>query len=265
MMEEKILISRSVGGTLSAVIYTTPEPFVFGEKEKAPLIIMCHGFTGDKYEWGRYPRAAKIFNEEGFDALIFDFSGSGENEREVVTLSKQVMDLTDVHFWAKEQGYTWIALLGLSFGGLTVLVSNLPDIKTMVLWAPVLNYRETFEDKKLNLFKVLDNLRKRPLKLPSSGMGGKILIDKSFSEDLLNFDVDSLLRVHEIPTIIIQGIEDSVVKAESTRSAFSLLPLDKGHQLIEIKGAPHDFDNEHLEQFINVSLEWLKRIRRKIE
>ncbi|MHA1805315.1 MAG: alpha/beta hydrolase [Promethearchaeota archaeon] len=262
-MEEKFFISKSVGGTLSAVLYTTHEPFIFDEKEKAPLIIMCHGFTGDKDEWGRYPRAAKIFNEEGFDALTFDFSGSGENEREVVTLSKQVRDLTDVHSWAKELGYTWIALLGLSFGGLTVLVSNLPEIKTMVLWAPVLYYRETFEDEKLNLFKILDNLHKRPLKLPSSGVGGKILVDKSFSEDLLSLDIDSLLRVHEIPTIIIQGTEDTVVKAESTRRAFSLLPPDKGHQLIEIKGATHDFDNAHLEQFINVSLEWLKRIRRK--
>ncbi|GAH29156.1 unnamed protein product, partial [marine sediment metagenome] len=30
----------------------------------------------DKYEWGRFPETAKTLNKEGYDVLIFDFSGS---------------------------------------------------------------------------------------------------------------------------------------------------------------------------------------------
>ena len=68
--------------------------------------------------------------------MTLDFSGSGENERELITLSKQARDLEDVYDWVKTQGYSNIAAIGLSFGGLTLLVANLPEIKTKVFWAP---------------------------------------------------------------------------------------------------------------------------------
>jgi len=257
---KELLIPRSIGGTLSAIQYFSSKSPPSSIKGKAPLLISCHGFTGDKYEVERFPKVSKAFNQEGFDTLIFDFSGSGENPREVVTLSKQVRDLKDVHDWAEKQEYTWIALLGLSFGGLTSVAANLSDIKAMILWAPVLDYHETFENKNLNLFKALDNLWKRPLKLPTSGKGGKILVDKSFSEDLLKHDVKSLLKKQNIPTLIIQGTNDSVVKLETTRSAFKLFPRDDLHVLVEVEGATHDFNNKHLDQFIAISINWMTKI-----
>lgn len=259
MSENRVLIPRSGSGYLHGIHYLFKIQPSLENKEDSSIIIMCHGFTGDKYEWGRYPKAAKAFNKEGFDALIFDFSGSGENERELVTLSKQVQDLNDVFSWVKERGYTWIAVLGLSFGGLTCVAANLSNINTMILWAPVLDYKETFEDEKLNLFKILDNLRKRPLKLPSSGEGGKILVNKSFVEDIFKYDMNSLLKTLTIPTLIIQGTEDPVVNPKTTRKAYKLMPKDELHEMIEIKGATHDFDGSYLEQFIDSSINWLKK------
>ena len=136
MIEKKILITRSVGGHLHAVHFLSRGENSSEKDEIFPFVILCHGLTGDKYEWGRFTKTAKALNEEGFDALIFDFSGSGENERESITLSKQVKDLEDIYTWAKNKGYTRIAVIGLSFGGLTALVAELPGIKTYVFWAP---------------------------------------------------------------------------------------------------------------------------------
>ncbi|MHA1391702.1 MAG: alpha/beta fold hydrolase [Promethearchaeota archaeon] len=86
MEEKRVLIPSGNEKKLHGVIYFALEKNTI---DKPPILIMCHGFTGDKYEWGRFPKTAKVLNKEGYDALIFDFSGSGENKREPVNLSKQ--------------------------------------------------------------------------------------------------------------------------------------------------------------------------------
>jgi len=258
MVEKKFLISKGDHKTLNAVIYTTENSLFQKENQKSPLVILCHGFTGDKFEYGRYTKVARMLNQEGFDALIFDFSGSGENERELVLLSKQVHDLEIVHEWAKNQKYSWIAIIALSFGGLTAFMTDLLDIKTLILWAPALNFRMTFEDESRNLFIALKALRKRPLKLPTSDSGEPIIVDKSFMDDLMRYDVVSRLKSFSIPTLIVQGMLDTVVKPEYTREMFSYLPKSRHHELIEVPNASHEFDGEQLNQFINISIKWLK-------
>ena len=141
MDQIKKLIPRSVGGHLHAVHFTNEKS---EDSKRNPFVIICHGFTGDKYEWGRFTETAIALNKVGFEALIFDFSGSGENEREFITLSKQARDLEDVHDWVKNQGYSNIAVIGLSFGGLTLLVANLPEVKTKVFWAPGFYLKKMF-------------------------------------------------------------------------------------------------------------------------
>ncbi|MFX1448442.1 MAG: alpha/beta hydrolase, partial [Promethearchaeota archaeon] len=135
MKEKNILIPSGEDKQLHGIFY-------FAEEEntlvKPPVLIMCHGFTGDKSEWGRFPETAKALNKEGYDALTFDFSGSGENKRELINLTKQANDLENVYNWVKSKGYTRIAVLGLSFGGLTTMKANLQGLKTEVLWAPPL-------------------------------------------------------------------------------------------------------------------------------
>ena len=259
MSEKKLLIPRNDGGNLKAVHFFTKNlVFKKGDK-KSPLVILCHGFTGDKYENGRYPKTARALNEAGFDTLIFDFSGSGENERELVLLSKQVKDLESVYRWAEKQYYSWIALVGLSFGGLTTFVTNLPSVKAIVLWAPVLYPTRVFEDEKLNLFLAIKSLRKRPLKLPSISEKGPILVDKSFADDLSRYDLIFRLKSFTIPTLIVQGTTDTVVKLIDTREAFSYFPRNKLHKLIEIPNATHEFDGVQLDEFIKQTIDWLKK------
>jgi predicted alpha/beta-fold hydrolase len=53
-----------------------------------PLVILCHGFRGDRQEWGRFPETATALEREGMDSIFFDFTGCGENTRKPVKLSK---------------------------------------------------------------------------------------------------------------------------------------------------------------------------------
>ncbi|GAH59558.1 unnamed protein product, partial [marine sediment metagenome] len=83
MREKRVLIPSVNDKNLHGVLYFTLEE---NNSTKPPILIMCHGFTGDKYELGHFPETGKALNKEGYDALIFDFSGSGENKREPINL-----------------------------------------------------------------------------------------------------------------------------------------------------------------------------------
>ncbi len=240
-------------GTLKAIHYKTG-----GAPNSTPFIIFCHGFTGDKYEWGTFPKTAEKLAAEGFDAIIFDFSGSGQNPREPITLSKQVQDLEDVFGWAKQQGYAKISAIGLSFGGLTLLVAKLPDLKAAVFWAPGFNLAKRFNLFKRFGWRFASLFKKGPKKIKSTETG-PIWVDYSFVEDLLDYNVDEYLVDFATPTLIVQGTADTSVKPHDTRFAFQLMPIDDHHQLVEVPGATHLFQDAHLDQFINQTIVWLKK------
>ena len=247
------LIPRSVGGHLHAVHFTNEKVNTSEDSKHIPFVIICHGFSGDKYEWGRFTETATALSNVGYDSLLFDFSGSGENEREFITLSKQAKDLEDVYEWVKNQGYSNIAVIGLSFGGLTLLVANLPESKTKVFWAPGFYLQKMFPSA------MVKNLKKKPLKIPTSGEFKPITIDNTFVEDLSSYDTNSYLEKLVTPTLIIQGTGDTTIGLDNTREAFKHLPQDDHHNLVEIDDAAHDFSGEHLEKFIEFTIQWLKK------
>ncbi len=253
MQQKDVEIPRTPGGTLKAVHYTTG-----GSPANTPFVIFCHGFTGDKKEWGRFPKTVEMVVAARFDAILFDFSGSGANPREPITLSKQVQDLEDVYGWVKKQGYTKISTIGLSFGGLTVLFAELPDLKTAIFWAPGF-----YLEKRFNLFnrfflRLVSLFKRSPIKIKSPG-NEHIWVDYSFVQDILDSDVDELLVEFTTPTLIIQGTADTAVKPRHTRMAFQLMPIDDHHQLVEVPGATHDFKDAHLDEFIARTVTWLKK------
>jgi pimeloyl-ACP methyl ester carboxylesterase len=251
MVEKRVLIPSGEDKKLHGDFFFAKEEKL---KEKPPILIMCHGFTGDKSEWGRFPETAKALNKEGYDVLTFDFSGSGENEREPVNLTKQARDLENVWSWVKNQGYSKIAVLGLSFGGLTIVKANLPEIITTILWAPPLLLHTTGDQTEW--FKDID---KGPVEIPSSGDFDPIIIDMSFVMDVGNFRIRPALKKHTTPTLLVQGTTDEKVPLELSKKAFSLMPQDENHKFVEIKGASHDFEENHLQEFIKETINWLKK------
>ena len=251
MIEKKILIPNPERSDLHGVFYFASEK---NPSNKPPILIMCHGFTGDKYEWGRFPETAKALNNEGYDVLIFDFSGSGENKREPVSLNKQAEDIENVFGWVENQGYSQIAVLGLSFGGLTVIKASLPRTITYILWAPPLLLHTTSDQ--VDWFKDID---KGPVELPTSGEGDPIIIDMNFVMDVANFRIRSALKKHVTPTLIVQGTADEKVPLELNKKAFNMMPQDGDHKFVEVQGATHDFEETHLQIFIRETVDWLKK------
>ncbi len=264
-MKKQIEISKKSGETLKAVHYYQNDSEDVKDKEKKeeirheiPFVILCHGFTGDKYEWGRFPATCESLLSEGFESIIFDFSGSGNNIRENITLSKQVDDLKTIYQWAIERGYQRIATLGLSFGGLTSLIPTLEKRKCAIFWAPAFYMTNIIGKSKMFLSKILFTFRNKPLKLESNN-NEPILIGKEYFKEFMDLNVNEKLKNFIKPALVVQGTEDDVVNPKDTYYAFSLMPDNEEHKLIKVEGTGHEFEGKYLDKFIEYTINWLKK------
>ncbi len=225
------------------------------------LIIMCHGLTGDQNEWGRFPKAAEEMCKHRWDVLTFDFAGSGKNARIPITLTAQVRNLENVYNWGKTQGYLRISVIGLSFGGLTAAIANMPDRLTTIFWAPAFFMRKVL-GLRASITRLLFLFRKRPISVSSKG-NPDILLDRSFLSSIQTYPIKEILQNFQESCLVLQGGSDITVKPQWTRKAFHELPHTDQQVYLEIPGATHVFNGSHLDQFIAESIKWLAKYHPK--
>lgn len=219
-------------------------------------IIMSHGFTGDKSEWGRFDQTAEALNKAGFTAFTFDFSGCGESEDDSLTVEKQVEDLRCAIGFIREKGFKELGLLGHSLGGLISLKNLNKGIKALVLWAPATapkaDLQSWYTRRQLKEMEDTGYL----VKTRDMGARRRFIIEKKMFDELAGIDQEKLLSKVKCPVLIIHGDRDDVVPVENSRQAMRYLP--NGSKLEIIKGADHGF-YEQLDQFIEHTVEWFKR------
>ena len=223
------------------------------------IIVIAHGFTGDKSEWGRFDTTAEALNKAGYNVLAFDFSGSGESDDDSLTVGKQVDDLNCAIKYVLDRGFKKIGLLGLSLGGLVSLKVYSPEknIKTMVLWAPVTNKKENYAEKKFNQ-EELKELKERGYitKIMEAGVRKKIIIDKQMIYDRESINQKELLSNINCPVLIIHGNQDESVPLEDSKSAIKYLSSESKLEIVE--GADHQF-TEQLDTIISLTTNWFKQ------
>src|SRR4030042_4720629 len=178
-MSEKVEFDNSHGRKLVGDFY----PASSGE-----AVIMCHGFTGDRHEWGKFDKIAEAFNETGFNVLNFDFSGSGESENEAISVEKEIYDLKSAIKFMNGKGLFKIGLFGGSLGGL-ICLCNSENVGEIVLTAPVTNKKDTYQEERLTSkgFSQLENgnfLYKYGRE--EEVFRRKIVVDKKFIEEREN-------------------------------------------------------------------------------
>ncbi len=109
----------------------------------APAIVLCHGFGGNRAEFGySFVRLATRMAECGFAAYRFDFAGCGDSDGDFadLTVSDQVsqtvavLDAVGAHAAVDAAR---ISLLGMSLGGLTASLAAVERrVRSLTLWAP---------------------------------------------------------------------------------------------------------------------------------
>lgn len=142
---EKVQIPGAVG-KLSAIVQK-PE---LKAGEKCPVVILMHGFMGNKADKGGMLKdIADKLEQNGIASIRFDFNGHGESEGDFqfMTVMNEVEDAQKVVAYAKAQPYTAnVSLLGHSQGGvvtsMTAGILGTAQIKCAVLMAPAAVLRE---------------------------------------------------------------------------------------------------------------------------
>ena len=205
------------------------------QKEKFPVVIIFHGFTGcntgTKFS---YVQLSRMLESQGIGSIRMDFLGTGESDLNFVDmtfddeLSCARLILEEVK---KLKQTSAIYVLGHSMGGaiaseLAKLYPN--DIQKMCLWAPA-----------FNLPKAVDYLKGKQPEAFSYDHNG-FEISHKFVEDITSRDFYQNLETYQNDLLIIHGTKDQTVPYEISQE---YLPKFKNPTFIPIEGASHNYDS----------------------
>jgi len=244
---EKVNFRNSKGQKIIGVLHRP-------KTKNDSIIIIAHGSYATK-DRERLINAAESYSKEGISALRFDFGGCGESYKTEITLRGEVDDLKSAIKFAKNIGYQNIGLQGESLGGLVSLIAYTPEIKTMVLWAPITKNKNRLEE-------VLEQDRLSGEGLEEKGYvikikhGRNYKIPKQYFEERLAVNQKDVLSRIKSPILIIHGDADDCVLSESSKEAMQYLP--EGSKLEIIKGGNHTLET-NMDEVISLSLNWFKK------
>ena len=209
-------------------------------------VIVCHGFAGKSNSKNKIGWATAMRRELGAAVLAFDFSGCGKSQGEFrkTSLSKQVGDLECAIEFALKKGFTKIALVGHSFGGIVSIVE-----------AGIGKYRkEVFAIAAIAtpyfIHKYPDVLfdKKKAREWPKAGViefkDGRFgyTLNYSFKKDQKKYDFERIVKNMCVPTLVIHGTSDKIVPVLEGKMIYACTNCSK--ELILIRFATHSL-KEH--------------------
>lgn len=177
-------------------------------KEKHPLVVMYHGFTGNKIE-NRFlfVQFSRYLCKHNISSLRFDFLGSGESDHDFsyMTFSKEVQEAKEILKYAKSLPFvSKIIVLGLSMGGAVatmVAKDHSTDIDKLILWAPAGMLKEAIIERKKDYL---------PLENGNYDLGG-IELSNDFIDDMLKQDLFKDIDNFKGQVAIFHGLKDMAV------------------------------------------------------
>ena len=184
--ELKIPQERENGET----IYIPVTAYLPAGRDAVPLVVFCHGFTGNRQLDGHYLPMAQQLAAKGIASVSLDFPGNGESTEEFESYTIQHMqdDITCVidymcqHYKIAEDK---IGILGHSMGGRVVSLRLDSSIKAAALWSPA--DRPGLEGLEFvdHDAETLDQMRVQAM-LEGSVLAWNVPISSTFIEEMAN-------------------------------------------------------------------------------
>lgn len=207
-------------------------------KEKAPLVILSHGFGSDH---NRLMDHADYYCSRGLAAYAFDFCGGGYGSRSdgtmlEMTVLTEAEDLNAViDYFKKDSRFSEIFLMGGSQGGfVSAYVSAMrpEDIRGIVLEFPAIVLQ--------------DDARRRAnpdgsFPETSTVMGNTI--SRKYNEAAIAFDLYDMMPAYSGKVLILHGDQDPIVPLSYSERAKDAYP---NASLVVLPGEKHGFQGAAL-------------------
>lgn len=225
------------------------------KRKKAPVVIMCHGYGGDKLGNNRrtFAKAARYFSKKGVATLRFDFLGCGDSEGEFeeLTVTKQIKNLEDAISFLeniKEIDKYRIGAIGWSRGSAVCILAAAKDrrIKCVVDWAGEADFKDQWAP----------HLVKEAQKRGKFSFYWDTVITKKSVEDERHYNILRAIKKMKKPFLVIHGTNDENVSLNQGETLYKAAKKPK--KLFVVKKANHSFSGFE-ERVINETFRWLKR------
>ena len=247
---EKVWVQGSVGKL--SVVVQTPDNLVEGEK--CPVVIMMHGFMGNK-DGMMEKIAGDMLAQQGIATVKFDFNGHGESEGDFtnMTVPNEIEDAKLVYEYVKSLPFAGdVALTGHSQGGVVASMTagdlGAEGVKCVLLLAPAAVLRDdAIRGSTMGArYNPLDPPASVQL-LPGKNRGGEY-IRTAFS-----LPIYETAKKYTGPACIIHGTGDQVVPYTYGERYHYIWP---GSELHIIPAADHMFSKD-MQQVVDLMVNFL--------
>ena len=207
--------------------------------EHAPIVIFCHGLGSSK-DSGTYRGLQHGLNAFGIGTLRFDSYGHGESDGkfEHFTITEGIRDVEQAHHYLRNRyPHAKIGLTGSSIGGAAVYYAapNL-DITGVAPMCPALDSQKVWK-KRAGATKMKEWEKKGSITYTTYA-GQKQTLAYQYYEDAGDYDPEKVKIT--VPVLIVHGDKDQIVPYADSQK----ISKSKGHTLIKIKGADHNFTGD---------------------
>lgn len=145
-MERQIMIRHGQEELTASLHYPAQQEGKNGRcGERAPLVVICHGFVGSRVGVDRlFVKTARELAEEGNMVLRFDYAGCGESSGDygkegLESMIAQTRTVLDYALDCGNVDPSQVTLIGHSLGGAVAILTAVRDrrVKNLVLWSAV--------------------------------------------------------------------------------------------------------------------------------
>ena len=223
---ETILLDGSLGRLYGELV-------IPAGADKAPLVILSHGFGGDHTGQADY---ASYFNSRGLATFNFDFCGGGygsasEGQMTQMSVLTEAKDLMAILDYFREDARTGdVFLWGASQGGFvsTYVAAMRPnEVKALVVEYPAYVLQD--DAKKV---------QNPDGSFPQTYQALGALIGRVYGEDAVSFDIYDVMKKYRGDVLILHGDRDALVPISYSERAVTVL---EHASLVVMEGQDHGF------------------------
>ena len=248
--EEEFMIDGSKGKLSTVIVKPELKP-----GEKCPMVMMLHGFMGNKN--GALERGmAEKLKAAGIASIRFDFNGHGKSEGRFqdMTVPNEIEDALKVYEYVKTLPYVSdIAISGHSQGGVVTAMTSaqlgVDKVKCAVLMAPAAVLRDDA------IRGSTMGARYNPLDPPEAvTLFGDIKLGREYIVTAFSLPIYETAEKYTGPVCIVHGTGDTTVPYTYGERFHYIWP--ETSELHIIDRADHGF-SRHMQQTIDITTSFL--------